>query len=161
MLCFPLISNRAPPLYRKLIFNRWKIQSIVLIIQSIDFSITQKKISKFNFEKQFTDFNLKKFFQNRLTTFSPFNHYESFELFSSEGIMQHGFEPKPHSHIPNLSLRPKLPPSSMMAWSNPLASFDPCRLHHIVGFIKLLETSVLTYWIMVLIWWYKMGKEWT
>jgi len=34
--------------------------------------------------------------------------------------MQHGFEPKSHSHIPDLNPKPKLPPSSMMLSSNQL-----------------------------------------
>jgi len=33
----------------------------------------------------------------------------------------HDFEPKPHSYTPNLSSKPKLPSSSMMAPSNPLS----------------------------------------
>jgi len=50
--------------------------------------------------------------------------------------MQHGFEPKPHSHTPNLTFRPKVPPSSMMASSNPTLQI---LLH--VGFIIMLASS--------------------
>jgi len=60
-------------------------------------------------------------------------------------IMQHGFQLKPHSHTPNLTSRPKLPPSSMMASSNPTL-----QVLIYEGFIIMLAswnhltTSVLT-----------------
>jgi len=50
--------------------------------------------------------------------------------------VQHGLEPKPHLHIPNLTSRPKLSPNFMMASSNLTLQV----LIH-VGFIIMLASS--------------------
>jgi len=49
----------------------------------------------------------------------------------------HGFKPKPHT--PNLSPRPKLQRAPWWLQTIHVASFDPCRFHHIVGFSKSLS----------------------
>jgi len=75
------------------------------------------------------------FFQNRLAIFSPFQSLWIFWALLKWRNHATWFWTKTTL---NLSPRPKLHPNSMIAWSNPLASFDPFRLHHIVGFIKSL-----------------------